>query len=97
MLDPAGLGAIPLRITEHGWPTGPGRPPARQAEVIRTVVTTIAGNARPLGLAGSTHFALCDADSQAPGLFSRFGLMTDDYTPKPAFSAYRELIDSFSI
>jgi hypothetical protein len=27
VLDPAGLGAIPLRITEHGWPTGPGGHP----------------------------------------------------------------------
>jgi hypothetical protein len=96
VLDPAGLGAIPLRITEHGWPTGPGRPPARQAQVIRTVVTTIARNARPLGLAGYTHFALRDADSQNPGLFHQFGVMTDDYTPKPAFHTYKELIDSFS-
>jgi hypothetical protein len=96
VLDPAGLGAVPLRITEHGWPTGPGRPPAWQAEVVRTVVTTVAGNARPLGLAGYTHFALRDADSRNPGRFHQFGLMTDDYTPKPAFHAYRELIEQLS-
>jgi hypothetical protein len=96
VLGPAGLGAVPLRITEHGWPTGPGRPPERQAQVVRTVVTTVAGNAGPLGLAGYTHFALRDADSQNPGLFHQFGLMTDDYTPKPAFHAYRELIGALS-
>jgi hypothetical protein len=96
VLGPAGLGAVPLRITEHGWPTGPGRPPERQAQVVRAVVTTVAGNAGPLGLAGYTHFALRDADSQNPGLFHQFGLMTDDYTPKPAFHAYRELIGALS-
>jgi hypothetical protein len=96
VLDPAGLGAAPLRITEHGWPTGPGRPPERQAQVVRAVVTAVARNARSLGLAGYTHFTLRDADSGNPGLFHQFGLMTDDYTPKPAFHAYRELIDRFS-
>ena len=25
-----------------------------------------------------------------------FGLMTDDYTPKPAFHVYRDLIDTLS-
>jgi hypothetical protein len=25
-----------------------------------------------------------------------FGLMTDDYTPKPAFHSYRDLIDALS-
>jgi hypothetical protein len=31
-----------------------------------------------------------------PCLFHQFGLMTDDYTPKPAFHAYRELIGALS-
>jgi hypothetical protein len=30
------------------------------------------------------------------GLFCQFGLMTDDYIPKPAFRAYRDLIDVLS-
>jgi hypothetical protein len=30
------------------------------------------------------------------GLFCQFGLMTDDYTPKPAFHVYRDLIDALS-
>jgi hypothetical protein len=96
VLAPAGLSTTPLRITEHGWPTGPGRPPERQAQVIEAVVTTAAGNADALGLTGYTHFSLRDADSRNPGLFYQFGLMTDDYTPKPAFRTYRELIDTYS-
>lgn len=96
VLAPAGLSAIPLRITENGWPTGPGRSPERQAEVIEAVVTAAAQNADPLGLTGYTHFSLRDADSANPGLFHQFGLMTDDYTPKPAFHACRDLISRFS-
>jgi hypothetical protein len=96
-LGAAGLSATPLRITEHGWPTGPGRPPERQAQVIETVVTTAARVARDLGLTGYTHFALRDADSRGSGLCHQFGLMTDDYTPKPAFHTYAGLIDAMSV
>ncbi|MCD9194719.1 hypothetical protein [Streptomyces albireticuli] len=97
VLTPAGLGHLPLRITEHGRPTGPERPPHRQAEVVETVVRVIAAQAKPLGLSGYTHFALRDADSAKPGLFHRFGLTTDDYTPKPAFESLRALVDRFSV
>lgn len=93
VLTPAGLGHLPLHITEHGWPTGEERPPHRQAEVVGTVVRTVVELAGELSLSGYTHFALRDADSSQPGLFHRFGLTTDDYTPKPAFDTYRALID----
>lgn len=93
VLAPAGLGCLPLHITEHGWPTGPERSAERQADVVRTVVQVVAAQARELGLSGYTHFALRDADSAEPGLFHRFGLTTDDYTPKPAFDVLRGLID----
>jgi hypothetical protein len=89
---PAGLGRLPLRITEHGWPTGPGRPLERQAEVLAIVVGVFVGRAEDLRLDGYNHFCLRDADSSQPGLFHRFGLMTDDYQPKPAFGTYQRLI-----
>ncbi|MGC5343353.1 hypothetical protein [Streptomyces sp. DT171] len=95
VLTPAGLGRLPLHITEHGWPTGTARAPSRQAEVVDTVVRVIAAHARELGLTGYTHFALRDADSSNPGLFHRFGLTTDDYTPKPAFDTLRALVEEF--
>ncbi|MFI0897940.1 hypothetical protein [Streptomyces sp. NPDC020983] len=93
VLAPAGLAHLPLHITEHGWPTGPARPPARQAEVVETVVGTLAAHAESLNLSGYTHFSLRDADTARPGLFHRFGLTTDDYTPKPAFESLRALVD----
>jgi hypothetical protein len=49
-------------------------------------------HAAALGIAGYIHHALRDARSDGSGVFCRFGLMTDDYTPKPAFGVYRDLI-----
>ena len=95
-LAPAGLGHLPLVITEHGWPTGPGRPPERQAEVLRTVIDVLSRNARALNITGYIHHTLRDARSAGSGLFCQFGLMTDDYAPKPAFHAYRDLISALT-
>lgn len=95
-LAPARLGHLPLVITEHGWPTGPGRPAARQADVLRTVIEVISRSAEGLNITGYIHHTLCDARSAGTGLFCQFGLMTDDYRPKPAFHAYQQLIDALS-
>ncbi|WP_435119209.1 hypothetical protein [Amycolatopsis thermoflava] len=92
VLAPAGFGDVPLHITEHGWPTGPGRSAERQAEVVEAVVRA----AVDAGVSCYTHFALRDADSANPGLFHQFGLLRDDYTAKPAFDTYRKLIAEFT-
>lgn len=95
-LTPAGIDpAVPLHITENGWPTFGDRTPERQAEVLEATVTAIAGCRSELAIGAYTHFALRDADSDAPGLFHHFGLLTDDYRPKPAFTTYQALIERF--
>ncbi|MEV0968856.1 hypothetical protein [Microtetraspora glauca] len=92
-LTPAGIDpAVPLYITENGWPTGPGRTAEQQAWVVETIIRAVDGCRAAVNIGGYVHFALRDADSSVPGLFHRFGLMTDDYAPKPAFAAYRKLI-----
>ncbi|WP_460065597.1 hypothetical protein [Streptomyces sp. YKOK-I1] len=96
VLAPAGLGHLPLHITEHGWPTGPERHPRRQADVVETVVEVIAAQSKRLRLSGYTHFALRDADSARTGLFHQFGLTTDDYSPKPAFDTLTRLVERLS-
>ncbi|MGX1541452.1 hypothetical protein [Streptomyces adustus] len=97
VLAPSGLGPLPLHITEHGWPTGSGRPPHRQADVVAAVVNVIATQSKQLHLSGYTHFALRDADSAETGLFHQFGLTTDDYSPKLAFDTMRKLVERFSV
>lgn len=85
--------SVAIRVCENGWPTGPGRPEQRQATTLETVVRTVAALATDLNIDGYSFFALRDADSSAEGLFHHFGLLRDDYTPKPAFETYRRLID----
>ncbi|MFF3513208.1 hypothetical protein [Streptomyces sp. NPDC002573] len=85
--------SVAIRICENGWPTGPGRSEQRQAAVLETVVRTADALAAGLNIDGYSFFALRDADSTAEGIFHRFGLLRDDYTPKPAFETYRRLIN----
>ncbi|MFE3327909.1 hypothetical protein [Streptomyces sp. NPDC059176] len=87
------LDSVAIRICENGWPTGPGRSEQRQAAVLEAVVRTVAALAADLNIDGYSFFALRDADSAGEGLFHRFGLLRDDYTPKPAFETYRRLIE----
>lgn len=93
MLPAAGLGpGIPIRICENGWPTGADRPEERQAQVLETTLRTVHGLRSELNVTHWELFTLRDADSSADGLFHRFGVLRDDYTPKPAFGVLRDLI-----
>lgn len=89
-LTPAGLGDMPLHLTEHGWPTGPNRDVERQSAMLDAM---FASALQPgSGVTSYTHFSLRDASDDG-SLFGGFGLMTSDYSPKPAFHRYRQLID----
>lgn len=83
---------VAIRITENGWPTGPDRSEETQARVLETVIRTIHALRESLYITHYELFGLRDADSAQPGKFYRFGLLHDDYTPKPAFETYRRLI-----
>lgn len=98
-LAAAGIPAsVPIRVTENGWPTGTNpltsayRGPARQAEVIDAVIRTVHRLRRELNISHYMLFGLRDADSSEPDLFHQFGIMRDDYTPKPAYHTFRQLI-----
>ena len=41
-------------------------------------------------------FDLRDHNSSGPSFQQHYGLLRDDYSPKPAFGAYRELVRRFS-
>jgi hypothetical protein len=77
--------AVPIRVCESGWPTGPGRSEDRQAEVLAAIVDTVAGLRGELGITHWELFTLRDADSSRDDVFARFGVLRDDYTPKPAY------------
>jgi hypothetical protein len=75
----------PIRICENGWPTGPDRSEAHQADVIEAVLRAVAARAAELNVTHWELFALRDADSAKDDLFHNFGVLHDDYSRKPAF------------
>ncbi|MFE9581975.1 hypothetical protein ACFYO1_36755 [Nocardia sp. NPDC006044] len=88
--------STPMHVTETGWPTGPGRSYARQEAVLDSVVRTIDALAPTLNIDTYEHFALRDANTERADMNFQFGLLRSDYTPKPAFARYRELIAELS-
>lgn len=93
ILYPCGISQeVPIHITENGWPTGEKRSEERQALVLETIISTIIEVRRSLNIDSYTLFSLRDSDSSSKDLFYQFGILKDDYTPKLAYSAYRDLI-----
>lgn len=92
-LSAAGIpGSVPIRVCECGWPTGPGRSEQDQADALAAIVGTVAGLRGELGVTHWELFTLRDADSSHDDVFCQFGVLRDDYTPKPAFEVLRKLI-----
>lgn len=83
---------IPIHITENGWPTSPDRPEQRQVETLDIIIRTIHQNRINFNVTVYELFALRDADSEEADIFYQFGILRDDYSPKPAFDMYRNLI-----
>jgi hypothetical protein len=79
----------PIHITETGWPTGDDRAEATQRVVLETVAQSIVDS--DVGVAAYELFGLRDTRSDA-GWTSGFGLLRDDYSPKPAFPAMCDFI-----
>jgi hypothetical protein len=84
--------SVPIRICENGWPTGPDRPEEQQAVVLERIVRTVHALRADLNITHWELFTLRDADSSKNDLFHRFGVLRDDYSPKPAFHTLRRLI-----
>jgi hypothetical protein len=92
-LPAAGIGpATPIHVGENGWPTRSDRPYDRQARVVDIVVRTLHRHRARYHVTRYTHFALRDAASDRDSIWHQFGILRDDYTPKPAFETYRRLV-----
>ena len=87
---------VPLRVSETGYPTGPGRTEATQLTVMKATVDAVYRARTTYNITGLRWFDLRDADSSGSSFESQYGLMRDDYSPKPAFGAYRALVASLS-
>jgi hypothetical protein len=83
--------SLPIHITENGWPTNSARSPEKQAETLERIVRTVYRYRQELNVTHYEYFDLRDANS-ADTENLQFGLLRDDYSPKPAFKVYRRLI-----
>lgn len=89
----AGLGeSVPIHVTENGWPTAPNRSYAEQERALREMILAVYDFRAVYNVTDYRWFTLRDSNSADPNFQQQYGLMRDDYTPKPAFGAFRELI-----
>jgi hypothetical protein len=88
--------SLPMHVSENGWPISPDRSYEQQAMAIEIIIHTINDYRGNYNITSYELFDLRDVDSSNPDLFYQFGLLRDDYTPKPAFEVYRLLIDELS-
>ena len=86
---------IPIHVCENGWPTGEHWSYERQSAILDMIVRIIAEHRAALNITQYIYFDLRDEDSANPDRFQHFGLMRDDYAPKPAFETYRRLVSEF--
>jgi hypothetical protein len=84
--------STPIRVTENGWPTIGDRTEARQAAALRGVIEAVDASRGTLNVASYGLFDLRDALTSSANPFDHFGILRDDYMPKPAFRTYRDLI-----
>jgi hypothetical protein len=89
--------SVPIHVEENGWPTGPGRSYERQAEAMDTMVHMVHDFRGTFNISDYRWFNLRDGDSTSPNFQTQYGLMTDEYVPKPAFGLYRRLVKQFTV
>jgi hypothetical protein len=83
--------ATPIHITETGWPTGDRRTESAQAQVLAAVANAVIASGT--GVRAYEWFGLRDGLTTATWT-ARFGILRDDYAPKPAFATIQHLITS---
>ena len=83
---------VPIHFSESGYPTGPTRSYADQATAVQAIVTAVNAGRAAYNVTDLRWFDLRDNNSSSTSFEDQYGLMRDDYTPKPAFAAYQNLI-----
>ena len=89
----AGLPAsVTITVAETGYPTDAQRSEATQADVLRQTIASVESVRAQYGVTGLRWFALRDANTASGQLENGYGLLRDNYTLKPAFTAYQQII-----
>ena len=97
ILQPIGIDPdVPLHICENGWPTGSQRSKEQQADALETIIRGVHAARQEFNVTHWELFTLRDADSSKDDVFHQFGILKDDYTPKPAFDRLARLYSELS-
>lgn len=93
----AGLGRrYELWVSENGYATRPTVDTEQAQEAsLDASVRWVHRYSRTLNVTDYRYFNLRDNSATGTDLFDQVGLLRDDYSPKPAFAAYRRLIRRF--
>jgi hypothetical protein len=87
---------VPMYIEENGWPTYGTRKEEMQATVADRMIKAVNDFRGTYNVSDYRWFNLRDADTSNPQIAEHFGLLRDDYTPKPAFAVVASLFKSIS-
>lgn len=82
--------SVPIHIEENGYPTSPDRSYEDQAVAAASMLDAVSDYARVYNVTDHFWFDLRDAESDNPNPQQQYGVMRDDYTPKPAFDVLRD-------
>jgi hypothetical protein len=92
----AGLAShVQLWITENGYATNLGHTESEQARDLESTVDDVYRYSGTFGVTDYRYFNLRDNVPAGTDLFDDVGLLRSDYTQKPAFSTYRNLIAAY--
>jgi hypothetical protein len=87
---------VPVWITENGYATNLGHDEPRQVTELRSTVDTVHALDTTLNVTDYRYFNLHDNKPNGSDLFDDVGLLRSDYSPKPAFAAYRDLVAAYA-
>ena len=88
--------SVPIHFSENGWPTGPGRSEEQQLEAATAMLGAVRDFRGNYNVTDYRWFTLRDADSDSPNLQEQFGILRDDYSPKPAFGEFKRFVGELS-
>jgi hypothetical protein len=89
--------SVPIKVEENGYPTlEPTRSYAEQVNAMRQMVGAVHEFRGTYNVTDYRWFDLRDHRTSSANFQHQYGLLRDDYTPKPAFAAYRELVGRLS-
>ena len=94
----AGIPAsVPIKVEENGYPTGPGRPELRAGRRDASRWSARSASSAAPTTSPTTAGSTCATTTPRSANFQHhYGILNDDYTPKPAFELYRDLVAELS-